>query len=141
MGLHELRSGELPALSDELSFQPDVEAITVLLSPNGTGKTTVLEAVYALATATSFRTGAASDLIRAGESASEVHGVLYQRERRVQVDLTLTRGVRNTTERMLVNGQRPKSRADVADALPLHDLHARGCRRRSPGPGTPTQSS
>jgi recombinational DNA repair ATPase RecF len=29
----------------------------VLLSPNGTGKTTVLEAVYALATATSFRTG------------------------------------------------------------------------------------
>jgi len=84
-----------------------------------TGKTTVLEAVYTLATATSFRTGAASDLIRTGESASEVHGVLYQRERRVQVDLTLTRGTRNTTKRMLVNGQRPKSRADVADVLPL----------------------
>jgi len=33
--------------------------------------------VYTLATATSFRTGAASDLIRTGESASEVHGVLY----------------------------------------------------------------
>ena len=82
----------------ELSFKPDVEAITVLLSPNGTGKTTVLEAVYALATASSFRTGAASDLIHTGENASEVHGVLFQRERRVQVDLTLTRGVRNTTK-------------------------------------------
>ena len=103
----------------ELSFEPDTEAITVLLSPNGTGKTTVLEAVYALATAASFRTGSASDLIRAGEDASEVHGVLFQRERRVQVDLTLTRGVRNTTKRMLVNGQRPRSRADLADALPL----------------------
>lgn len=118
MGLHELRLANF-RLFRELSFRPDVDAITVLLSPNGTGKTTVLEAVYALATASSFRTGAASDLIRSGESASEVHGVLYQRERRVQVDFTLTRGVRNTTKRMLVNGQRPKSRADVADALPL----------------------
>lgn len=118
MGLHELRLRNF-RLFEELTFEPDTEAITVLLSPNGTGKTTVLEAVYALATASSFRTGSASDLIRSGESASEVHGVLFHRERRVQVDLTLTRGTRNTTKRMLVNGQRPKSRADVAEALPL----------------------
>ena len=118
MGLHELRLRNF-RLFEELTFLPDTEAITVLLSPNGTGKTSVLEAVYTLATAASFRTGSASDLIRAGESASEVHGVLFQRERRVQVDLTLTRGTRNTTKRMLVNGQRPKSRADVAEALPL----------------------
>jgi DNA replication and repair protein RecF len=118
VGLHELRLRNF-RLFEELTFEPDTEAITVLLSPNGTGKTTVLEAVYALATASSFRTGAASDLIRSGESASEVHGVLFHRERRVQVDLTLTRGARNTTKRMLVNGQRPKSRADVAEALPL----------------------
>lgn len=118
MGLHELRLRNF-RLFEELTFEPDTEAITVLLSPNGTGKTTVLEAVYALATASSFRTGAASDLIRSGESASEVHGVLFHRERRVQVDLTLTRGMRNTTKRMLVNGQRPKSRADIAEALPL----------------------
>jgi DNA replication and repair protein RecF len=58
-------------------------------------------------------------MIRAGESASEVHGILFQRERRIQVDLTLTRGTRNTTKRMLVNGQRPKSRAELADALSL----------------------
>jgi DNA replication and repair protein RecF len=118
VGLHELRLVNF-RIFEELSFHPDTAAITVLLSPNGTGKTTVLEAVYALATASSFRTGAASDLIRSGESASEVHGVLYERERRVQVDLTLTRGTRNTTKRMLVNGQRPRSRADVAEALPL----------------------
>jgi len=118
VGLHELRLRNF-RLFEELSFEPDTEAITVLLSPNGTGKTTVLEAVYALATASSFRTGAASDLIRAGENASEVHGVLFHRERRVQVDLTLTRGTRNTTKRMLINGQRPTSRADVAEALPL----------------------
>ena len=118
MGLHELELRNF-RLFRELSFAPDRDAVTVLLSPNGTGKTAVLEAVYALATASSFRTSAASDMIRSGDQIAEVHGVLFQRERRVQVDLTLTRGVRNTTKRMLVNGQRPQSRADVAGALPL----------------------
>jgi DNA replication and repair protein RecF len=118
VGLHELRLKNF-RLFEELSFQPHRDAITVLLSPNGTGKTSVLEAVYALATASSFRTSVASDMIRTVQSVAEVHGVLFQRERRVQVDLTLTRGARNTTKRMLVNGQRPKSRADLSRALPL----------------------
>lgn len=118
MGLHELTLRKF-RLFDEFSFEPDPDAVTVLLSPNGTGKTSVLEAVHALATASSFRTSAASDMIKTGESTAEVHGVIFQRERRVQVDLTLTRGVRNTTKRMLVNGQRPRSRAELAEALPL----------------------
>ncbi|MGA7836107.1 MAG: DNA replication/repair protein RecF [Acidimicrobiales bacterium] len=118
MGLHELTLRNF-RLFRELKVIPDSDAITVLISANGTGKTSVLEAVYALATASSFRTSAASDMIRTGEGVAEVHGVVFQRERRVQVDLTLTRGVRNTTKRMLVNGQRPRSRAELADALPL----------------------
>ncbi|MGH9020735.1 MAG: DNA replication/repair protein RecF [Acidimicrobiales bacterium] len=117
MGLHQLTLRDF-RLFAELTFNPDPQAVTVLLSPNGTGKTSVLEAVYALATASSFRTTSAGDMIRVGASLAEVHGVLFQRERRVQVDLTLTRGTR-TTKRMLVNGQRPRSRADVAEALPL----------------------
>lgn len=118
MGLHELTLRNF-RLFFEFSFEPDPHAITVLLSPNGTGKTSVLEAVHALATASSFRTSAASDMIRNHELVAEVHGVLFQRERRVQVDLTLTRGVRNTTKRMLVNGQRPRSRAELSEVLPL----------------------
>ena len=118
MGLHELTLRSFRLFS-ELSFEPDPEAVTVLLSPNGTGKTSVLEAVHALATASSFRTSAASDMIKSSASTAEVHGVVFHQARRVQVDLTLTRGVRNTTKRMLVNGQRPRSRAELAEALPL----------------------
>lgn len=117
MGLHELEVRNF-RLFDHFVFQPDPEAVTVFVSANGTGKTSVLEAVYALATASSFRTNAASDMIRNGESLAEVHGVLYQRERRIGIDLTLTRGVR-TTKRMLVNGQKPRSRADLSEALPI----------------------
>ena len=118
MGLHELTLRNFRPFEDFV-FQPDQLAVTVLLSPNGTGKSSVLEAVYALATASSFRTSSASDMIRTGQDLAEVHGVLFQNERRIQIDLTLCRGVRNTTKRMLVNGQRPSSRAVVAEVLPL----------------------
>ena len=134
MGLHELELRNFRAFNEFL-FEPDRDAITVLLSPNGTGKTTILEAVYALATASSFRTNAASDLIRSGESMAEVHGVLFHQERRVQVDLVVTRGVRNTTKRMLVNGQRPRSRADLSDALPLTIFTPEGVDVVRQGPG------
>ncbi|HEY5304167.1 MAG TPA: DNA replication and repair protein RecF [Acidimicrobiales bacterium] len=118
MGLHELTLRNFRSF-DDYQFHPDHDAVTVLLSPNGTGKTSVLEAVYALATASSFRTTTASDMIRTHHDLAEVHGTLFQNERRVQIDLTLHRGIRNTTKRMLVNGQRPTSRAAVADVLPL----------------------
>lgn len=118
MGLHELTLRNFRSF-DEFVFRPDHDAVTVLLSPNGTGKTSILEAVFALATASSFRTTSASDMIRTNCDMSEVHGTLFQNDRRIQIDLTLHRGVRNTTKRMLVNGQRPTSRATVAEALPL----------------------
>jgi DNA replication and repair protein RecF len=118
VGLHELIIRNFRPF-DEYVFHPDHDAVTVLMSPNGTGKTSVLEAVYALATASSFRTTSASDMIRTDSDLAEVHGTLFQNDRRVQIDLTLHRGIRNTTKRMLVNGQRPTSRAVVADVLPL----------------------
>lgn len=58
-------------------------------------------------------------MIRTGAGQAEVHGVLFHRERRIQIDLTLTRGNRNTTKKMLVNGHRPESRSELAEALPL----------------------
>lgn len=118
VGLHELQLRDF-RIFQEFVFEPDHDAITVLLSPNGTGKTSVLEAVYALATAQSFRTNSASDMIRTNTGLAEAHGVVFQNGRRIQVDLTITRGLRNTTKRMLVNGQRPKSRAALSEALPL----------------------
>lgn len=118
MGLHELVLRNF-RLFDELHFHPDAEAVTVLLSANGTGKSSVLEAVYALATASSFRTTNAGDMVRTGTTLAEVHGILFHVDRRLQVDLTITRGSRSTQKRMLINGQRPTSRADLAEALPL----------------------
>ena len=118
MGLHELTLRNFRTFK-ELRLEPDVDAVTVFLSPNGTGKTSVLEAVYALATAQSFRTSSAHDMIRTNETQSEVHGVLFQNDRRVQVDLTISKGLKNTTKKMLINGNKPKSRIELADVLQI----------------------
>ncbi|MEI8127896.1 MAG: DNA replication and repair protein RecF [Actinomycetota bacterium] len=118
MGLQQLELRNVRRFSHYL-LQPDPDAVTVLLSSNGTGKTTILEAVYALATAGSFRTSAASDMITTNATLAEVHGVVMNDHRRVGIDLTLARGARNVTKKMLVNGQRPRSRADLAAALPI----------------------
>ena len=118
MGLHELTLRNFRTFK-ELRLEPDHDAVTVFLSPNGTGKTSVLEAVYALATAQSFRTSSAHDMIRTNETQGEVHGVLFQNDRRVQVDLTISKGLKNTTKKMLINGNKPKSRTELADVLPI----------------------
>jgi len=37
----------------------------------------------------------------------------------VQVDLTISKGLKNTTKKMLINGNKPKSRIELADVLPI----------------------
>lgn len=118
MGLHELTVRNF-RIFEEFSFSPDPEAVTVFVSPNGTGKTSILEAVYCLGTLGSFRTNSSSHLIHTATSLAEVHGVVFQQERRLQIDLTLTKHDHKTTKRMLVNNKRPTSRALLAELMPI----------------------
>ncbi len=118
MGLHELTVRNF-RIFEEYSFHPDPDAVTVFVSPNGTGKTSVLEAVYCLGTLGSFRTNSSSHLIHSGSVQAEVHGVVFQQERRLQVDLTLTKNEHRTTKQMLVNGKKPASRALLAELMPI----------------------
>jgi DNA replication and repair protein RecF len=118
VGLHELTVRNF-RIFEEFSFKPDPDAVTVFVSPNGTGKTSILEAVYCLGTLGSFRTASSSNLIHTGSSLAEVHGVVFQKERRLQVDLTLTKHNQRTTKQMLVNGKKPNSRALLAELMPI----------------------
>ena len=54
--------------------------LTVVLGPNASGKTTLLEALYLLATTTSPRTGKWRQLIRHGQSWARVTGVFERAE-------------------------------------------------------------
>ena len=118
MGLVELQLTNFRVFESR-HVTPPADAVTVFLSPNGTGKTSILEAVFALATGGSFRTTSASDLLRTGSDAAAVHGLAFQGTRRLDMKLQLKRGARNVTKRLTINEQRPQTYADIYDVFPV----------------------
>lgn len=63
--------------------------LTVILGPNASGKTTLLEAIYLLATTTSPRAGDVRGMIRHGESWGRVTGVFEREGREITIRVTL----------------------------------------------------
>ncbi len=81
---------------------------TVILAPNGKGKTNILEAIYLLASGESERASEVGEMIHFGEDLSSVSGVVEHNDQRVEVSMVMTRGVymgkRTPKRRYLVDG-------------------------------------
>ena len=81
---------------------------SVIVAPNGAGKTNILEAIYLLSTGTSERAGETSEMIRFGEDLASVSGIIEMRDERVELSVILTTGVymgkRTPKRRYLVDG-------------------------------------
>lgn len=100
----------------EACLEVDPEATTVLTGPNGSGKTTFLEAVAYLGSHRSFRTTSRSVIVRNGAERGIVRAEL-RRERRpllVESELRADGGTRT-----LVNRRAVHSRAELADTVPV----------------------
>jgi DNA replication and repair protein RecF len=76
-----------PAVALELATGP-----SVLVGPNGVGKTNVLEAVGYLATLASHRPGQESSLVRAGAEAAIVRAAAVRERRTILIDLEIRPG-------------------------------------------------
>jgi len=85
----------------------------LLLGGNGAGKTSVLEAIYALATTRSFRTPQIADCVRHGASSFHLRGEVHG-ERRIDLEVGWSEGERLR----LVNGKPAPLAAHLA-ALPV----------------------
>ncbi len=70
----------------ELQFRP---GLNVVLGPNASGKTTILEAVYLLATTTSPRSGRSKAMVRHGETWGRVTGRFIFDDRALTIRITL----------------------------------------------------
>jgi DNA replication and repair protein RecF len=98
----------------EARFEPDLEGTTVLLGPNGTGKTTVLEAVAYLASARSFRGATKETLVRQHEATAYLHGTTSRHGRDSVIDAAIHRV---GPGKMLINKQIVQTKNDLAQAL------------------------
>jgi DNA replication and repair protein RecF len=95
-------------------FSPDPDGTTVLLAPNGTGKTSILEAIGYLSTARSFRGAPREVMIRNGADDAYVRATIRRADADVLIESQLSRHGRS---RIQVNRQPAKTRRDLADAV------------------------
>lgn len=100
----------------EATFEPDPEATTVLWGPNGTGKTTVLEAVAYLSTQRSFRGAPREAIVRTGCDRAVLRAELDREGSPVLVEAEVATTGRSRAQ---VNRQAVRSRRDLAEAVPV----------------------
>ncbi|MEI8232718.1 MAG: DNA replication and repair protein RecF [bacterium] len=94
---------------------------TLIVAPNGAGKTNVLEAIYLLATGLSERAGVTEEMINFDSEIASVAGVIENNEERTELSVVLTKGVymgkRTPKRRYLVDGV-ARNRAGMVGKLP-----------------------
>lgn len=81
---------------------------TVIVAPNGAGKTNILEAIYLLSTGLSERASVTDEMINFDSEIGSVAGVIEHNEDRTELSVVLTKGVymgkRTPKRRYLVDG-------------------------------------
>jgi DNA replication and repair protein RecF len=81
---------------------------TVVVAPNGAGKTNILEAIYLLSTGLSERASVTDEMINFDSEIGSVAGVIEHNEDRTELSVVLTKGVymgkRTPKRRYLVDG-------------------------------------
>ena len=72
-----------------LKFSPE---LTIIIGPNASGKTNILESLYLLSTGKSFRARVEEEIIRYGEEIARVAGSVVDDGQKLGLEIVLTRG-------------------------------------------------
>ncbi|KGD64107.1 DNA replication and repair protein RecF [Alcanivorax nanhaiticus] len=102
----------------DLEFSP---SLNVILGDNGSGKTSLLEAVYFIGSGgRSFRGGRLSRLVRDGADAATLYAEVLSDEQLHRLGVRRTPG---GIDAIKLDGQTPKALSEVASLLPVLALH------------------
>lgn len=81
---------------------------SVIVAPNGAGKTNILEAIYLLSTGLSERAALTDEMIHFDKDLGSVSGIVEHNDERIELSVVLTRGMymgkRTPKRRYLVDG-------------------------------------
>ncbi|HXH03991.1 MAG TPA: DNA replication/repair protein RecF [Candidatus Competibacteraceae bacterium] len=106
--------------------------LNLVVGENASGKTSLLEAIYYLGRARSFRSASLRELIQHGAEALRITATLQQPGRQRRIRLGLQRSPRETVARL--DGRPLVSLAELAEALPLLLLNPDSHRLLEEGP-------
>ncbi|HSW89620.1 MAG TPA: DNA replication and repair protein RecF [Patescibacteria group bacterium] len=93
------------------------EKQTLVLGPNGIGKTNILEALHLLSTGKSFRAKLLADCIREGMEAAHIDAVIAEENDETKLHLTIAKSPTGHTVTHYKRNGAPKRRGDIAGAL------------------------
>jgi DNA replication and repair protein RecF len=96
-------------------FSPEASGTTVITGPNGTGKTSVLEAIAYLSTGRSFRHAPREAMVRGGEERAIVRAELERAGSPTLVEAEIAQAGRSRTQ---INRKVASGRKDLAHAVP-----------------------
>ncbi len=99
---------------EEARLEPDPAGLSVLRGPNGSGKTSVLEAIAWLATLRSMRAAPREAMVRGTEPSAIIRAEVGTTGRNVLIEAELAR---SGPSRVQVNRQPIRRRAELAGAL------------------------
>lgn len=102
-----------------------------LVGANGSGKTSVLEAIYTLGHGRAFRSLQAGRVIRHDEAAFVLHGRLEGKEREISVGLTKNRA---GDSKVRIDGSDGHKVAELAQLLPMQLITPEGFTLLNGGP-------
>jgi DNA replication and repair protein RecF len=100
---------------ESLRFEPGA-GVNVLIGDNGTGKTSILEAIGYLASLKSFRSAPDASLVADGADEAIIRGEFMAADRSSLVEVSVPAQGRRS---VLLDGKRPKGRAEVAERVAL----------------------
>lgn len=112
--LRQLRADDFRNLASvELGFTPGAN---VLFGPNGSGKTSVLEAIYMLATARSFRSGRPGSVVRFEQPETRLFGEFVIGGRAHRIGMSRSR---SGVFQARINGQPAQQASELAADIPV----------------------
>ena len=114
MGLHYLELHDF-RIFESAVFEPEPEGTTVLTGANGTGKTSVLEALAYLGTWRSFRGAPTESLVRTGATSAIVRAELERARSPTLIEAEITTAGRGRTR---LNRKPVTARRDLSTAAP-----------------------
>jgi len=96
-----------------------VSGMNVLTGANGQGKTSVLEAIYVLATSRSFRTARLTDAMQHGAARASIRGTFTEHWQASPITREQSVGIEASKRRYRVDGERPTSLGAYAVHSPV----------------------
>lgn len=103
---------------ERIDFEP-APRLNVLAGDNGQGKTSLLEAIYFLATSRSFRAERMRELVREGEPTASVKASILERAERREQRAAISGGRRN----LKLDGKAPERLSSYATRTPVVVFH------------------